>query len=425
MTNFTLRMLAFIVLLTVSTAARGTDSLLQPGKDVAVQIPGNGGSMIVFLPTNYSPDRRWPSIFHFHGMNGTPTTSHLRPFTHDRDFIIVGMPYLDNSQKPRTPDEQKAILARELQNYRNARSWISTNAQVDQSRVFMSGVSRGGWTTSILGEMDIQHLAGIVNMLAGRMTPAIPPPAGVRDKPVYIGAGETDGNLVHAMAAADTYRRYGAITTFEEYPGVGHSIPPSVPGLEAWLDCHGRLRRSDTKDAAAEVATWFNNQHKTATEEPDPVKKALLLRTLLDDSRTIWFPPAGVKQARDDLASLRSKPPVKNERDSELAFNNCLARENTVRSVPDMKTALDAFSATAKQHPETKFGKLAATHAKELSDAYEKTAAAANKAIEEAKKAAKGSSSSKHVNVTLPSSGSGASVPGPGKKTGNKITFGP
>jgi predicted esterase len=397
----------------------------QPGKDVTVQIPGNGGSMVVFLPSNYTADRKWPAIFHYHGMSGQPTTSHLRPFTHDRDFIIVGMPYLDDASKPRTPDEQKVVFAREFQNYSNARTWLMSNTQVDAARVFMSGVSRGGWTTSILGEMDILNIAGMVNLLAGRMTPAIPPPAGVSGKPVYVAAGETDPNLVHAMAAADTYRRNGAITTFEEYTGVGHAVPANAPGLESWLACHGRLRDpSNAKTSAVEVAQWFDSQYKTAAAEANPARKAQLLRDLTEDSRAIWFPPPGRKLAMDELAALRSKPPVKNEWDAETSFGNCLLKENSVRSLPEMKDALDAFTATAGQYPGTKFGKVAATHAASLSKAYEQSAEASRKAMEQAKKNAK-PPASKPINATFPTTGSAGTTRGPAKSTGNKLTFGP
>ena len=47
----------------------------------------------VVLPGNYSPDRKWPAVFYYHGTGGSPTTDLIRAHTQDKDWIVVGMTY--------------------------------------------------------------------------------------------------------------------------------------------------------------------------------------------------------------------------------------------------------------------------------------------------------------------------------------------
>jgi len=85
----------------------------------------------------------------------------------------VGMAYA-GEDIARTEGSHRAYLSRELANFHLARLWIIEHASVDQSRFFMAGISRGGWLTSMLCDLEMRDLAGIAVLLAGRLRSATP-----------------------------------------------------------------------------------------------------------------------------------------------------------------------------------------------------------------------------------------------------------
>ena len=101
------------------------------------------------------------------------------------------MPYAEDGRQLPAAQDKQASLGRELASYRVARSWLAAHASVDESRVFMAGVSKGGWTASSLGEMDLARLGGLIILLAGRpyASTRTLPVAALHNKPIYIGTG--------------------------------------------------------------------------------------------------------------------------------------------------------------------------------------------------------------------------------------------
>jgi predicted peptidase len=193
---------------------------LSPGVETEVTIPGGLGAMRVYLPTNYTPSRKWPVIFLYPGTNGDPTTSPIRAHANGRDWILVGMPYVESSPAVHSLEEQNAYVQREVENFRKARSCIAGQAAVDAQRVYLGGISKGGWTTSMLANREMAGLAGLVILLAGRQRTGADPldRAAVRNKPIYIGVGANEPNRLPALQARTVYESLGAVVTYEEYP---------------------------------------------------------------------------------------------------------------------------------------------------------------------------------------------------------------
>ena len=88
----------------------------------------------------------------------------------------------------------------------------------------IAGISMGGWMTTSLGERELPSIAGMVILLAGRPMHAkpLPPGTSLRNIPVYIGAGETDPNMMPARKAREFYKRNGALCAHHR-----RSLPPS------------------------------------------------------------------------------------------------------------------------------------------------------------------------------------------------------
>jgi predicted esterase len=381
----------------------------------------------VYLPSNYSADQKWPAIFFYHGMGGSPDTSLLRRFTDGRDYVVVGMSYAEAETTPRSPQEQERYLRRELEHFRAARNWLTAHASIDETRLIMAGVSKGGWTVGVLGEMELPRLAGLIILLAGRPESHAPKPAaGVfQNKPIYIGDGETDLNMRPARHTRELYRRNGAVVTFEEYAGKGHEVPQVAPRLSAWLEANGRCRQTAGQEAARkELAGELETRFAAAAAETNALTQYGRLLDLVEDPRTRLCSPAVLSQTKSQLVSLARSSPVKEEWTAEATFNDLVYRETCIRRLADMKAVLDGYQKLAQLYPQTRYGKLSAQYAPHLADAYQKSVEATAKA--NANRPAGGTTNTtSSVKPVFPVSGPGRPPILIPVRKGNKITFEP
>ena len=401
------------------------DPVLSAGREVAAAFSPSSGSMTVYVPTNYVAQGKWPALFFYHGMGGKPDTAWWRGLTHDRDYIIAAMPYLEADGVTRTLQEQQAYEKRELANFRLARQWLATHASVDESRVFLAGISKGGWMTSTLAEMELPRLGGMIILLAGRPFGSNPRRlvSLVQNKAVYIGTGETDPNNMPARRAREVYRRNGASVTFEEYAGLGHEAPPEPERLHAWLELNGRYRQESLTPAVTNaLAASFEARLASALAEKIEMSRNSMLSDLAEDPRFRLCDPAFRQRVQQPLSLLKEHTPVKEECAAESAFNDLAYGEACMTSLPDMKKVLDGYQFLAQTYPQTRYGKLAGQYAPSLAAAYQKSLEATRQAN------AGRPAPTNAVSVTKPSfpsvSPSRPAIPVP-VRTGNKITFGP
>jgi predicted esterase len=415
---------ALLAVVLGATAGAG-EPTLTAGQESTVALSPSNGTVKVFLPSNYSADQKWPAIFFYHGMGGSPDTSFLRSFTDGRDYVLVGMSYLDNDDSPRSAQEQERYLRRELEHFRAARNWLTAHASIDETRLIMAGASKGGWTTSALGELELPRLGGLIILLAGRPESRTPkPPAGaLQNKPIYIGDGEMDPNLIPARRAREFYRRNGAVVTFEEYMGKGHEVPPVAPRLSAWLEANGRCRQTAGQEAARkELAAELETRFAAAAAETNALTQYGRLLDLVEDPRTRLYSPAVLSQAKSQLVSLARSSPVKEEWTAETTFNELVYRETCIQRLADMKAVLDGYQKLAQLYPQTRYGKLSAQYAPHLADAYQKSVEATAKA--NANRPAGGTTNTtSSVKPAFPVSGPGRPPILIPVRKGNKITF--
>jgi len=191
---------------------------LGPGQETKVVDAslGSVGYYQVYLPPEYTPDRAWPTIFCYHGMGGSPTTWPFRQVLGGKGFVIIGMCYAGGKG-----GEAYRATDADTENIRRLVPPLVKRLNMDRRQLFVGGFSMGGWMTSIVGETVPSLWAGMAILGAGRQGSGRDPEAW-RGKPVYVGAGENDGNHVAAERAAEFYRGKGARVTYETYKGKGH-----------------------------------------------------------------------------------------------------------------------------------------------------------------------------------------------------------
>jgi predicted esterase len=242
--------------LAVACAAGAGEPELRPGTETRVEAPRSGGHFVVYVPTDYRPSRRWPVIFCYHGLKGQPTTSPFRQVLQGRGFIIVGMEYLVRGKQRLTLSQMEAYMAREVSSFERVAAYVERRLRVDKTQLFCGGFSKGGWTTSGMGEATPRTWCGLAILGAARQYMDRPAgnPSALRGMPVFIGCGTKDPNFAAAQEAASFYRKHGAKVTFEPWEGLAHEMQWDTKALPEWLYANGPQRNLKGRLAAARKA---------------------------------------------------------------------------------------------------------------------------------------------------------------------------
>lgn len=361
---------AFLCMAGVAAGATG----LMPGVETSADPGLSGGPIKVFLPANYSATSSWPVIFFYPGQDQPPQTSTIRTYCDELDYIVIGLPHPETGPAPKSSIAPSGYVGRLRADFAKARAWIASNANTDPNRLFMGGVSKGGWTASLVGEPELAQLAGLVLLLAGRSYPVQEAPGGGAyfERPVYIGDGETDPNMRSARQAHEFFARRKSVVTLEEFPGLGHSLPGDAPRLRAWLQVHGRLSRRSAADVQ-QVGAWFTNRLMEANATADQAVKYRVFRDLAGDPRFTLCTPDQKSLARDLVTAAAGLSPGREEWAAEKGYRQLLWLEPGIRSLEEMKAVRDGFQRIASDFPRTKFGRLAADDLRLVGEAYEKS----------------------------------------------------
>lgn len=198
---------------------------------------------LVYLPDEYEKsDKKWPLILFLHGSgesgkdislvkkHGPPKIVESK---RDFPFIVV------SPQSPRrrgwNPDALKALLDEVLADYR-----------VDRDRVYLTGLSMGGYGTWALAAMYPQYFAALVPICGG----GDPEDAGaLKDLPIWVfhGAKDEAVPLRRSEEMVAALKKLGADVKFTVYPEAGHDSWTETyenPELYQWLLSHKRGDKS-------------------------------------------------------------------------------------------------------------------------------------------------------------------------------------
>ncbi len=197
---------------------------------------------LLFLPQRYGiePSKKWPFILFLHGagergddleqvkVHGIPKIVEKQP---DFPFVCVS---------PQCPEETvwmehhlalKALLGGVFSTY-----------AVDLERVYLTGLSMGGYGTWSLALACPQTFAAIVPICGGGMPQWV---ANLKDVPVWAfhGADDPIVPVEQSQSMVNALRASGGNARFTIYPGVGHDSWTQTydnPELYEWLLQHRR-----------------------------------------------------------------------------------------------------------------------------------------------------------------------------------------
>jgi len=199
---------------------------------------GHDARYVLFVPHGYSGDSPYPLILFLHGLGESGTdgrkqvTVGLGPAVrrHEQDFpfFVIFPQSQKRSWQAGSRDATRAldILAEIEKKYR-----------IDPKRLYLTGLSMGGFGTWSLAEKHPDRWAAIAPVCGG----GNPRQAGrIKDIPCWCFHGDADPavNVKRSRDMITALKAAGGRPTYFEYPGVGHNCWDDAYGtasLYQWL----------------------------------------------------------------------------------------------------------------------------------------------------------------------------------------------
>jgi predicted peptidase len=236
-------------MLLTNALLRGAD-MPAPGKQVGVtfQSPTDATqklNYLLFLPNNYGNDeKKWPLLIFLHGagecgdnldlvkIHGPPKLVEKAPG--DFPFIVAS----PQAQKP--PHNGPFVERWETRLLSQYLDHLQSTYAVDADRVYLTGLSMGGFGTFRWAAHEPHRFAAIVPICGGGWHYY---GKHLKDVPIWIFHGDQDAAvpLSFSQTIADAIRKEGGDPKLTIYEGVGHDSWTATynnPGVYKWLLSH-------------------------------------------------------------------------------------------------------------------------------------------------------------------------------------------
>jgi predicted peptidase len=218
---------------------------------------------LLFLPKDYKPkgDKKWPLILFLHGagergtniarvtMHGPPKIVKTRP---DFPFVVVS-PQCPNGQTWSNP-----VLLRLLDE-------VLANYNIDRDRVYLTGLSMGGYGTWSLGLKYPDRFAALAPICGGGNTLDILLPEGkktarLKKIPIWAFHGGKDPvvKVQESERMVDALKKIGNNARLTVYPDAEH---------DSWTETYNNQ----------ELYDWFLQQKLSASRTRKKAERALAL----------------------------------------------------------------------------------------------------------------------------------------------------
>jgi predicted peptidase len=204
---------------------------------------------LLFLPDDYeaAAGKKWPLILFLHGMGERGNDLNLLK-VHGIPKIVENQPdFPFVAVSPQCPDQ--TIWSDHHGTLRAMLDEISSEYAIDERRIYLTGLSMGGYGTWSLSTAYPERFAAIAPICGG----GCPQKAWrLRQIPVWAFHGEKDEvvKLEESRQMVEALRACGGRVRLTVYPGVGH---------DAWSRTYENRR----------LYTWFLQHRKTAEETND------------------------------------------------------------------------------------------------------------------------------------------------------------
>jgi len=219
----------FIILISCSNDNNSTQVVDNPSeqKTINLTIDGYARSFIIYLPTGYNNAGKMPLIFVNHGGSGTPegmiSIANFKTIA-DRDKVVLVYPagYQNNWNDGR-PTTANLLGINDVGFFSQMCDYMIANYSVEATKIYVTGISNGGFMSSRLGCELSNRIAAIAvdaatieaSTIASNCNPGRPVPAlyihGTADPFVPFSGGEVvasgtaGGTVVSHFQAIDKW----------------------------------------------------------------------------------------------------------------------------------------------------------------------------------------------------------------------------
>lgn len=176
---------------------------------------------VVYVPQEYRPERKWPLIMFLHGMGERGDDGLLqtevgigRAIRRHPDWFscLVVMPQCpDDALWAKATDHIDAALGKTCDEY-----------NVDPERIYLTGLSMGGFGTWAYGAQRVDVFAALMPICGGGRTEDAEALAKI---PIRVFHGADDKKVLPALSRAmvEAVERAGGDIEYTEFPGVEHN----------------------------------------------------------------------------------------------------------------------------------------------------------------------------------------------------------
>ena len=278
------RVLAITALLIAATASGAVAQDLPRGTIVdEVKCAGDAAqSYALYVPSTYSPDRRWSLLLAFHaGARGRLMVEKYQAAAEQYGYIVAG------SNTSRNGPWAVSMAAAQCMS-----ADMGGRFSIDAKRVYLTGLS-GGARVALQVALGKNDIAGVIASSAGY--PDSQPRTSVPFA-LFSTAGSEDFNYLE-MRQLD--RRLTSPHYLAVFNG-GHTLPPDAVALEAieWMELQAMKSGRRPRDEAL-VGRRFEKRQRAIAAAANPADIVHLLDALVSDFTGLRDVAAETARAKD------------------------------------------------------------------------------------------------------------------------------
>ena len=204
------------------------------------------GHYLLHLPKDYSnKDKKWPLLLFLHGAGERGDDLELVK-THGPPKIVenqLDFPFVLIS--PQCPQNDWWTSQNQLDFLSALIEEICSTYHIDRNRIYVTGLSMGGYGTWSLAMLYPQKFAAIAPICGGGDPKEI---YKIKDVPVWVfhGAKDTTVPVEKSQEMVDALKNIGGTVKFTIYPEAGHDSWTKTyddPDLYKWLLSHELVKR--------------------------------------------------------------------------------------------------------------------------------------------------------------------------------------
>lgn len=200
---------------------------------------------LLYLPRTYGQDpaQRWPLVLFLHGSGENGSDPAMVAATGLPELLSGDADYPFIVVSPQAP-ENEVWWGTELDRVRALLDYIQANFAVDAQRVYLTGLSMGGFGAWAMIVRYPDRFAAVVPIAGGwnSENDSIPRNiCAIKDVPIWAFHGEQDDIVLpkKSQLMVDALRQCGSAVQFTLYPGADHraswALAYADPALFEWL----------------------------------------------------------------------------------------------------------------------------------------------------------------------------------------------